>query len=873
MPSKPLPPIPTSRKPGRQSDYVDVENHQDQNRSTLLSRAGANLKWGKRKSRKSDDAKQRLIEGNENRKTRTHNGNESRNTTAPDREEFRDTTALQEEEIREAMTNSGAEIREPRTINGEENDVMKTPDGDEFNDVQTFDGMTKVPYDPESTEWKKEYEKTASELKQLRDEHFDHQQGIRERAHALEREFEDPLHSSLSAEYDFYSTIKTLLDNYEARIKEKDRLNRRYQSEHKRCMDTDDALKAEQGRFRMQWANNESTLRAQFDQERASAYHEGAAKERSTWTESWKEFQENFARQSLHLGEEQAKRSALETKVELLETKNATVQSEISDAVHRVTQEHNQTISTLKKNLENADLRLASELSSLEEKHRSQIEVTSSNLKIEHDSKVKMIEGAHEKETEKLEKEHEYELNDMNGKAKALKQEIINLKAEIKSLSEAHAEELRSKEAKYSNELSKEQDKIIGLKKRHALELETKGRAHIGEISKLEARIVALGEKHAIELETKSTTCATELTARDQIHAEEEMKMKGRIESLKTDHSAVLKSRDDAHSAATSKLKKQFRDHLTQREKEHADITKALRVTIGEYSGALLERDKITYNMFEGKSFEPLLDAEVEARFVGLAEEVDTLSRLDWKVNPSGWPEPVLLRLSRNQKTLKRQILKDTIWVILHDLVFCSPFRVFGDEGRALESKWNEECGAGKQEVFSNVHLVRSLSFVDETLNNGSYIWPKPSMKTERWRYITIRECRAALQKPTPSPYDPLAKPRKDFQASIKTIKEELMTAVGGLVTLNQTNIQDLEKMAMRAARTWLEFGLQRYRVMVQMQGDNIRSVRKKVERLDDGLALVVAPKLERFGNAKGEDLDEKERIGELEGETVTLKL
>jgi hypothetical protein len=35
----------------------------------------------------------------------------------------------------------------------------------------------------------------------------------------------------------------------------------------------------------------------------------------------------------------------------------------------------------------------------------------------------------------------------------------------------------------------------------------------------------------------------------------------------------------------------------------------------------------------------------------------------------------------------------------------------------------------------------------------------------------------------------------------------------------------------------------------------------------------VVAPSLVRFGNAKGEDLDEKEDIGELKGETLTLRL
>jgi hypothetical protein len=171
------------------------------------------------------------------------------------------------------------------------------------------------------------------------------------------------------------------------------------------------------------------------------------------------------------------------------------------------------------------------------------------------------------------------------------------------------------------------------------------------------------------------------------------------------------------------------------------------------------------------------------------------------------------------------------------------------------------------------VDIVQFLNRIDDDLDNGLYVWPKPSMKTERWRYITIRECRAALQKPIPSPYDPLAKLRKDFQASIRTIKHELASAVGDLVALNQTNIQDLEKMTMRTARTWLEFGLQRYRVMVQMQGDKIELVGKSVERLHNRPALVLAPRLERFGNAKGEDLDIKEIIGELEGEIVTLKL
>jgi hypothetical protein len=709
---KPLPPLPPREHQSRVSYPVDMENNQDQNPHPIFGKAGVKIQRrirGIRRVKKSVDGKPKQVKENENRKNRPHDREEAREPIAIDGEEVRETTALDGQEVRETKALHGREVRETKALDGEETENMRT-----------LDRFENVPHDPEGTDWKKEYERKAEELEDLQNEfeHYDHQQGIRERALTFERKFDDPLHSLLFAEQDFDTAIKTLLDNYELRIKEREHLNRRYQSEHQRCIEKDDTLKAKNDHLRKQRASNE-TLRAQLGQEHTNAYNEGRANERSSWTVSWdkcqSEHQDELARKSLQLEEEQKERRVLETKVEDLETQAATAQSELSAVVHSVTQEHERTLETLKKNLKDADLRLVNESRILAEKHRSHIEVTSSSLKMEHMSKLKTVEEAHEKETERLETAHENELDDMKGKTETLKQhhildierrekqhaqEISSLRAEIVSLKETHTEALKTKDANHSSELSKEQEKIISLKERHATELEIRGKAHIREMSKLEARMMSLAEKDAIELTTRSITHTTELTARDQIHAEIESKLKGKMESLKMDHSAVLKSRDDTHAAATSKLKKQFRDHLAQREKEHAEITKALRVTVGDYSGALLERDKITYNMIEGKPFEPLLDADVEARFVGLAEEVDTLSRLDWKTNPSGWPEPVLLRLSSNQKTLKRQILKDTIWVILHEFVFCSPFRVFGNEGRALESKWNEECGAGKQKIL-----------------------------------------------------------------------------------------------------------------------------------------------------------------------------
>jgi hypothetical protein len=143
-------------------------------------------------------------------------------------------------------------------------------------------------------------------------------------------------------------------------------------------------------------------------------------------------------------------------------------------------------------------------------------------------------------------------------------------------------------------------------------------------------------------------------------------------------------------------LKSNFGEMMSQKQAAHAATEKSLREKIAEYSGALLARDRNDFNMVEHDVLEPMSDNEIEGRFVDLVQDVDRLSRLEWKQNPKGWTIQILRSLSSNQRLLKKQILQDIIWVILHEFVFCSPFRIFGEEGQALESQWNKECGTGK---------------------------------------------------------------------------------------------------------------------------------------------------------------------------------
>lgn len=80
-----------------------------------------------------------------------------------------------------------------------------------------------------------------------------------------------------------------------------------------------------------------------------------------------------------------------------------------------------------------------------------------------------------------------------------------------------------------------------------------------------------------------------------------------------------------------------------------------------------------------------MLDVEIKDKFLGLAQEVDMLARLEWKTDQTGYPLEVLHSLFSTLKILKRQLLQDNIWILLNQHIFCSPFRVLGEEGGILQ--------------------------------------------------------------------------------------------------------------------------------------------------------------------------------------------
>ena len=163
------------------------------------------------------------------------------------------------------------------------------------------------------------------------------------------------------------------------------------------------------------------------------------------------------------------------------------------------------------------------------------------------------------------------------------------------------------------------------------------------------------------EHDSKQAQQASLISQMEEAHTSEQEKMRKDFEARK-----LQLERERAEEEA--RLKTEFKVKKAQLEMAHAEEKERLRKDVDEYSAALLARD----------DFKPTPDNEIKARFLDLVQDVDDLARLEWKVNQKEWTSQVLRRLSPTQRLLKKQILQDSIWVILHEYIFCSPFRILG---------------------------------------------------------------------------------------------------------------------------------------------------------------------------------------------------
>jgi hypothetical protein len=148
---------------------------------------------------------------------------------------------------------------------------------------------------------------------------------------------------------------------------------------------------------------------------------------------------------------------------------------------------------------------------------------------------------------------------------------------------------------------------------------------------------------------------------------------------LKQSHKDEINRLTREYEARTSQLAQEHEKRQIDTERASKQHQEKLLLDIKSRNKALMARETTAQ----------LSDGELRSMFANLANEVDTLARTKWIHNHSPWTNEAQAGMTDSPKRLQKQILQDTIWTSFFEHIFCSPFKVFGDEGQALDAQWN----------------------------------------------------------------------------------------------------------------------------------------------------------------------------------------
>jgi hypothetical protein len=172
------------------------------------------------------------------------------------------------------------------------------------------------------------------------------------------------------------------------------------------------------------------------------------------------------------------------------------------------------------------------------------------------------------------------------------------------------------------------------------------------------------------------------------------------IEEAEADKQALhaqMRANQEQYQRQTDKLVRDHKDFTAKERHEHAGQIKhmqdaharevhKLRGDMASMSGIVFARDKFT----------PIPDQVLGEKFEALASDVEQLSIKQWRTDQPLFADHVLRQITPNPDLMRRDILQDSIWWLLMDHIFCSPFRMFGKQGLTLEQQWNDTFGVGE---------------------------------------------------------------------------------------------------------------------------------------------------------------------------------
>ncbi|KAJ9653452.1 hypothetical protein H2198_007348 [Neophaeococcomyces mojaviensis] len=419
--------------------------------------------------------------------------------------------------------------------------------------------------------------------------------------------------------------------------------------------------------------------------------------------------------------------------------------------------------------------------------------------------------------------------------------------ATVRADTEKRIAEAESKATRTIEMWQAEKDKEIGtLKAVHNSELSQLREEHKTATQHLSAQLEGYeskAEREKAEIRTKHQTKLATITEQHETKVAE---LKARLKDEQAEHQSEILELTDELAA-----------QMVEKAEEYEKATEQLREDVNTLNSRLLTHDD---HNFQGQIFAvgelpSSPDELLRSQFSDIVHIVDSLGRIEWKANPSVWTNDILKAVDGRlgNRMLKKAIVQDTVWSVLFRYVFCSPFRMFGAEGEILEQQWASQCDQGSED--------------DEI-----FTWPRPGAKAERWRFITVKNCRDTLLPPQPSEWDPRKRVMKDYLKNLHDCRTALIVALENVADLEEESIGHINQLPKKAATIGMNFAMHRCRIVVEMSGRmGLSMADKAAAARNDKIELTRVPALRRYGNVMGVDLDQSQIVGNLAGDQVNV--
>ena len=144
--------------------------------------------------------------------------------------------------------------------------------------------------------------------------------------------------------------------------------------------------------------------------------------------------------------------------------------------------------------------------------------------------------------------------------------------------------------------------------------------------------------------------------------------------------------------------------------------------------------------------------------------------------------------------------------------------------------------------------------------------WPEANEKSEEFRYKTVKDCQDAVGRRGNE--SGLSRRRRDiYGKSLEETVNEIAESIEQVAFLNKDGEEIIRNLVRIAAKLWLEFGCQRYRIIFIFPPSLRRSAESSSSQSRE---LVVRPQVRRIGSSQGTELDKEEIIKGCEGEWST---